>query len=138
MIIMGLVVFIPLITRVDAIEILGLPWAVFIMPPVHLHHINLYETHGRKFEGKSSISISAEEKRTIIYARIRKGPNWDTCESRFISSFEPNIASPSSIAPIAFNAFFSKLSSEGAGLEAISWRRRSSMTARRFFSYIRR
>lgn len=37
MIIVGLVVFIPLITCVDTIEIFWLPWSVLVVPPIHLH-----------------------------------------------------------------------------------------------------
>lgn len=36
MIVMCLVVFVPLITRMHAVEVLWLPRAVLIMPPVHL------------------------------------------------------------------------------------------------------
>lgn len=36
MIIVGLVVFVPLISSVNTVEILGLPWSVLVMPPIYL------------------------------------------------------------------------------------------------------
>lgn len=36
-IIVSLIVFIPLISGVDTIEIFWLPWSVLVMPPIHLH-----------------------------------------------------------------------------------------------------
>ena len=36
MIIVSLVVFVPLVSRVNSIEILGLSWSVLVMPPIYL------------------------------------------------------------------------------------------------------
>ena len=36
MIIVSLVVFVPLVSRVNSIEILGLSWPVLVMPPIYL------------------------------------------------------------------------------------------------------
>lgn len=36
MIIMGLVIFIPLVSGMNPIEVLGFSWPIFVMPPVHL------------------------------------------------------------------------------------------------------
>lgn len=42
-IIVSLVVFVPLVSSVNTVEVLWLPWAVLVMPPVHLypHQCNL-------------------------------------------------------------------------------------------------
>ena len=37
MIIVGLIVFVPLIPCVNPIEILGFPWPIFVVPPINLH-----------------------------------------------------------------------------------------------------
>lgn len=40
MVIVGLVILVPLVTCVNAVEILGLSWSVLVMPPVHLHSMS--------------------------------------------------------------------------------------------------
>lgn len=53
MIIMCLVILVPLISGVNPIEILGLSWTVFIMPPVHLeaHKCRTVKIISRKLKG---------------------------------------------------------------------------------------
>ena len=38
MVVVRLIVFIPLVARVHAVEVLGLPWPVLLVPPVYLRH----------------------------------------------------------------------------------------------------
>jgi hypothetical protein len=62
MVIVSLVVFIPLITSVNAIEIFGLSWTVFIMPPVDLHPHQCLYRFASPFQLKTSSKPEAKSR----------------------------------------------------------------------------